>query len=302
MAWKAKIPPVARRISTKLPTLRPYHLWFDLHHRSFPAETEFDVDDIDQDLRMVLRPFDYVDFNLYYCHRLYERAGQRALGRILRPGMTFVDVGAHIGFFTLLAAKRVAQGGRVVSFEPDPRTYPRLVRNVSLNPNLSPFVTTVNAAVSDARKKAQLFAMPSPDGSTLLGSMVADARAVPVDVQCVTLDDVVMDLPGLDRGVMLKIDAEGSELAVLRGATSLIERVRPWILFEASEELLQGAGTSVQKLVGRIREWGYEVHVLGDRGPTVYDDHVPPLYSNMLAVPPDKTFPHESRWHKSVSA
>lgn len=161
-----------------------------------------------------------------------EIAVQAAFARELQPGMVFYDLGANIGFFSLLAARLVGGSGRIFSFEPDTEVAARLARNVERN--VFENVTIMRKGVWSATGK-QRFAPAgpsSPDHGT--GSFVASGNATDaVAVDCVALDDFVRGAPPPNA---IKCDVEGAELEVLRGAEQTIRAHRPWILCETHSD------------------------------------------------------------------
>src|SRR4029077_10367653 len=141
--------------------------------------------------------------------------------RGLGPGMVFVDIGAHFGFFTLLGSDLVAGEGRVVALEPMPRTFGQLNRNAACN---SPFrnITPLNVAAYSAHTTLPFrdyglvdSAMDSAFGQRNRGGEPGKVGTVQVPAR--TCDEVVATL-GLQRVDLVKIDAESSELHVLMGA------------------------------------------------------------------------------------
>ena len=183
------------------------------------------------------------------------------LGRILAPSMTFVDVGANIGYFSLLAARIVDGGGRVVAIEPGARNcrllHRSLVRNRLGNVQLHP------CAISDDRGTLAYLA----EGSNGTIADLDATRDVPAGAHLVpatTLDDL---LAGLDRVDVIKLDVEGAEGRVLRGATRTLERHRPVIISEVSPSLLETiSGVSAEAYLTRFLDLGYELWVVDRDG------------------------------------
>ena len=161
----------------------------------------------------------------------YERRVVRAMRRYARPGMVAYDVGAHIGYLTLVLARLVGPAGRVVAFEADPRNGDALRRIVALNRLAT--VSVVPGAVSDRVG----FVRFASFGYTTVGHIATketpdDARLI--DVASTTLDAVVAG--GLHPPPQfIKIDVEGAEAAVLRGAMGVIEAHRPVVVVEARD-------------------------------------------------------------------
>jgi FkbM family methyltransferase len=154
---------------------------------------------------------------------------QEALQRHLRPGMTFYDLGANIGFFTLLAARLVGASGRVVSFEADPEIARRLCENVAQNKLLN-VVVEQKAVWSEPRSVTfeRVDAATSPDRG--LGHVAAGgAAANTIEIEAVSLDKYTAASPTPD---FLKCDVEGAEVEVFRGAQRLLTEKHPGILCE----------------------------------------------------------------------
>ena len=172
---------------------------------------------------------------IFIFHEIYEALQyKRHPDFIPQSGWTVFDVGANIGVFTLLQA---TQGARVYSFEPNPESYGRLLRNVTAN-KLSECVRLFPTALGDERVMGSLHVI----GGGTTGGVVTPAKAgasVPgVAVPITTLDEVVSTLPGLSID-LLKIDAEGSEAAILRGGERTLDHVQRIMVEYHSRDLLR---------------------------------------------------------------
>ena len=134
----------------------------------------------------------------------------------LRPGAIFVDAGANIGTYALPAARLVGPTGRVIAFEAHPRTFGYLERNVAAN--AASCVTALNRALGEEPGEIEMGFKAANPGET---HVRAGASAGGVRVPMTTLDDAMAEL-GLPRMDYLKIDVEGFELPVLRGARGIV--------------------------------------------------------------------------------
>lgn len=161
-------------------------------------------------VEMELDPGENVDGSLLFCPQLYDRRELHALLAELRPGDRFADVGAHIGLYALLAARRVAPGGSVLAVEADPGNHGRLAANVLRNPGLP--IVTACVAVSDARGRARLAlnTRGNRGGHSLIGG---GEEAIEVD--CRPLAEILLE-HGFERLDGMKLDIEGMEFRVLR--------------------------------------------------------------------------------------
>jgi FkbM family methyltransferase len=181
---------------------------------------------------------------------------QATLANCLRKGSVLCDVGANIGFFTLIAARAVGAQGRVVAFEPHARARHVLMRNIERNGFRN--VSVISHAAGASRGHAHL-ATDSPHGHAT--AHLADDGAL-VDV--VKIDDVAHRLQPAD---VAKIDVEGSDVDVLRGLHETMKRYAPVIVCEvhgancrACEEILLNHGYSVARIDERTSGM---LHVVG---------------------------------------
>jgi FkbM family methyltransferase len=161
----------------------------------------------------------------------YEPHLTRAIAESLKPGDSFVDVGANIGWFSLLAAARVGPTGRVLSIEAEPSNIELLVRSSHANGFAN--VVAMSVAASDRAGAVLLQRL----GGSNAAIFTSAESAAPGDrwVSAVSLDQLSSLVPGLD---VMKIDVEGAELLVLRGAQDLIRRYQPEIFLEYSPGML----------------------------------------------------------------
>jgi len=199
-----------------------------LARRAVPAGTRYWVevpDGIDGTYWLSLDP----RYELSYAGARYEPETQTVLRTTLKRGDVFYDVGAHIGFFSLLAARLVGTGGKVVSLEPDPDNFRQLGEHIARNG--VPQVRAVNAAAW-SRAGSVAFHRAAPRSSGNRGAVTAAgsaADAPEIEVTAVTLDDLA-DAHG--QPAMIKIDVEGGEIEVLKGAAGLLATRRPAVLCE----------------------------------------------------------------------
>lgn len=170
------------------------------------------------------------------------------LDTLIAPGDWVVDVGANVGHYTVRFSRLVGDQGRVIAFEPVPETFELLAANAALLPAKN--VTLVNAAASDAAGIAGMTIPVSAAGLDDNYLAQLGAAGAGLRVLCVTIDGLA--LPHAVR--LVKIDAEGHELAVLKGMAGLLCRDSPVVIVEDnSPELavfLAGFGYTDEKLPG----------------------------------------------------
>jgi FkbM family methyltransferase len=206
---------------------------------------------------------------------------QRELARHVRPGDVVYDIGANVGFFSLIAGRLVGRAGCVYSFEPVAENAASTCENVRLN-NLAN-VTLFDVAVGRSSGTAELLLTDWDGGSSLSTSAVKPDEPISKrTVQVVALDDLV-DREGLRAPTFVKIDVEGVELDVLMGMSRTIASSKPILLYELDD----GNNDSFQRrwaeLDAYVTEFGYKVA------------HLKPSYGNVgWNVGHSLAIPHES--------
>jgi FkbM family methyltransferase len=214
--------------------------------------------------------------------------------RLLKPGMTLIDVGANYGQFTVFAAPLVGQLGRVHAFEPCSYAYSRLCENVRRLPDPAKMIYVNQKAVCKEsgevviheypqRHSAWNSLSPHPMWSGNWIEPIASEKvpAVSLDDYCKTCAVDVIDL--------LKIDVEGFEVDVLEGSARLIRegRIRS-VIFELSLEPLQGASRTPEGVFQAISTLGFEIKRIladGDLEPVSKDQFSSTYFANYFAVP-----------------
>ena len=202
----------------------------------------------------------------------YEQDEIAFVRSVLKPGDTAIDVGAHIGFFTMQMAAMVGPAGRVYAFEPFSSNADLLERSIAEN-RFADRIVFVRAAVGAASGTATL-TFPTEtlnsggayllrDGSSRLAGNLA--RPVPV---------VALDAAQIRQPVrFIKMDVEGAEPLVLRGAAGLLKRDRPIVLSELHPlQLDRASGMSADRFLDDLRALGYRAHAMdGGRVGTALD-------------------------------
>jgi FkbM family methyltransferase len=182
-----------------------------------------------------------------------------SLSPALPKGAVFLDVGAHIGTFTLKAARQVGPDGKVVAFEPNPESAALLRDNLSAN-HLDN-VAVEEIACTDKDQELTLYAAPIKNtGASSLSHANAEYGDGPAlrsfHVRGRPIDDVVAELK-LGRVDAIKMDVEGAELQVIRGAVETLKRFHPKIVLEMVPEQLASFHTTPEEVAALIRSTGY---------------------------------------------
>lgn len=193
----------------------------------------------------------------YYALRgLPEPGMTRLFASFIQPGMVVVDIGAHIGIYTLFALRQLSGHGRVYSFEPTPKTFALLRDNVQVNGFLESGVARLDQrAISDHAGTANFTAYAANSGHNSLFGDAAVGETL--SVETVTLDAALADEPRID---VIKIDAEGSEPFVLRGMTGIVGRNPAIRIFvEFAPVHLRRAGIEPVQWYEELTEMGLKV-------------------------------------------
>ncbi len=178
--------------------------------------------------------------------------------QLVSPGHVVFDVGANVGFYSLTAASLVGPSGRVVAFEPGPKTASRLRENAALNGFCNHVV--VEAAVSDKPGVLCLHLGEDSEASSLYDAGPSATGSVEVSV--VTLD-AYAEAEGIARVDLLKIDAEGAEVGIIRVARRMLTGPdAPPVIVEANPVTLRMAGESVGSLRAELQSLGYTLEVI----------------------------------------
>jgi len=177
-------------------------------------------------LRLVCHPHDHVTTMAMY-YGLYDRAEMRFLLAWLRAGDTFLDVGANVAPYSLLATR--VPGVRAVAFEPGTLARERAEANIALN-RVGGAVTLVPRAVSERDGAARLSADRWATNALVDGTYAGEAE----EVETVSLDSYVT-AAGVEQVSLVKVDVEGHEPAVLAGAGALLARDRPALILELND-------------------------------------------------------------------
>jgi FkbM family methyltransferase len=187
----------------------------------------------------------------------YEPFEARYLRSFLRPGMRVVDIGANIGYYTLLAASRVGPDGKVLSFEPGPYAYERLAR--AIRENGIAIVECRPVALGDNSGTATLYVPRESEGNYNPSLSPYLPNMLTVEVPVERLDEA-LDRSGESHIDLMKVDVEGHELEVFRGGERWLRggRVRA-VLCEFNAGYQEGAGASCQQLEAWFGDAGFRL-------------------------------------------
>ena len=197
----------------------------------------------------------------------YEPEVMSTVSRLLKPGDTAIDVGAHIGLYTLLMGKRVGETGKVYAFEPASQSFAAVVEHVRLN-RLMDIIEVHQLLVGD-KMGTQLFFEDGIKGTNRVGgSSFDDSGTIVVERQTIKLDDFLSSEGGLPN--LIKIDVEGYELKVMLGLEKTIEASRCKIVCEMHADLWEPSGHSWVEMQEFLDRVGYSIFDLSGNSLAAY--------------------------------
>lgn len=246
--------------------LRAYrsHLW---HYLSKRPHAKLLSCKLDGELLMKVSTADQVISKSVFIDGTFEHAELEFIKRVISPGMTAFDIGANIGVHTLTISQSIGPTGMLHAFEPS-AAFERLSENVALNR-------------FESRTRLNNVAIGANNGSIRLmrcrpGFEAFTSRAMPMDINFA--DGTSFEVPMLsvdsyarnhkiEQIDFMKIDTEGAELDVLKGAAEMLaDRAIRYIMFEINEICLANCGSSASEIVAYLREAGFVLQILGEDG------------------------------------
>jgi FkbM family methyltransferase len=188
-----------------------------------------------------------------YFHKV-EPEQAEAVASILRPGDVLIDIGANVGFYTILASKRVGKKGKVYAIEPFLRNL--LLLSLHIKINRCSNVIIVPAACADVSGIALFQPGRNPaEGRILNSADSVDAALKIVPVPMISIDDLCKKLSVCPS--VLKIDVEGAELRVLQGARETLRRCKPYLFISVHSDQVRG------DVLSFLDEIGYRAEPIG---------------------------------------
>lgn len=207
---------------------------------------------------------------------------QNAIADFIRPGYVVYDIGANIGFFSILLGKKVGLTGKVFCFEPSPNLIDRLAANLELNACTSQFVVVPEAVSDKTGREEFLISHSHPQRQTLAGLDVPEVEYQgKTTIQTVSLDDFVFEQenPAPDA---IKMDIEGAESIAIHGMRRVLAEAAPILLVEIHTQ------TAADTVLSILRSLAYTIHTIEPGYPPVSDDLAIEEKIHILGLPPDK--------------
>jgi FkbM family methyltransferase len=228
------------------------------------------------------------DLDLVLSTRGFEKAETNFVQRLLKPGATVLDVGAHHGFYSLLASKLVGPAGRVIAFEPSPRERNRLKRHIRINSCSN--VHVCDFALGKTAKRETLHLVDgSEDWCNSLRPPAVQTKTTKIEIDVKPLDEFLKESP-VAIVDFVKLDVEGGEMDVLIGAMELLRSSsRPILMVEVEDIRTKPWGYRASEIVRLLAEIGYQWFSIAEEGlpyPIASDQEK--YDANLVAVPQEK--------------
>jgi FkbM family methyltransferase len=208
--------------------------------------------------KIVLNLDDWIPSQIFWCGLyLVEKKETEFFKKLIEKGHIVIDIGANIGYYTLMAAARVGKNGRVYSFEPCSSTFKLLQENIKINKSEN--VVLSEMAVLDKEGNIELYLSEKTNTGSTSISFPTKYSGKKENVKCITLDKFIKEKK-LKKVDVIKIDTEGAELKVLKGMEKLLSVQSPKVLIEINEENLNALGSSKEDIYAFFRKLGYQAY------------------------------------------
>lgn len=222
-------------------------------------------------LRWALDLDEGIDFSIWLLGA-FERRTIAAYSKLVRPGMTILDIGANIGAHTLPLARLAGPSGAVIAIEATAWASSRLRANVALNPDLASRVSVRQAMLvdrADGLVPDSLYASWPLRAGDVHPIFRGQAKSTS-GAQAFMLD-TLLERDGISRVDFVKLDVDGHECAVLRGGLGMFKRDRPSMVLELAPAVLEEPGNDLAELVALLADCGYLLSEIGSRRPLPMD-------------------------------
>jgi len=192
---------------------------------------------------------------------VYEEYETELFKKSIKPGMVVVDIGANIGYYSLIAARLVGISGKVYAFEPETNNYNILISNIKIN-NFTNIIIPIQKAVLDKCGKTNLFIDKYNLGlHSISKNNITTKSSGFIEAETTTIDSFLRNMQS-KRVDLIKIDVEGSEGFIIRGAEETLKHNNPKIIMEFSPRTLKNAGSEAIDLLLDLKRHNFKIKVI----------------------------------------
>jgi FkbM family methyltransferase len=210
---------------------------------------------------MLLNPTEHIQRQLFW-YGCYEKELGDLLKKMLRPNDVFIDIGANIGYFSLLSAT-ISPSIKVISFEPVKDLFQKMRENFSINKTKN--IVAINAAAGEINEQGELF-LSAPDNLGMSSFQQPENYSGRKEkVELVAIDDWFRT-SGLTKIDLVKLDIEGSELAALKGMRMVLEEQRPALIVEINPETLWLFGLKPLNIYNYLNQFNFDGFLISENG------------------------------------
>lgn len=189
----------------------------------------------------------------------YELNNINFINNYLSPGMTVIDIGAHVGLLSVIMAQKVKPSGKVYSFEPTPSTFKLLQKTIAIN-GLPEIVKPNMMAVADKKGKTFFYVtdIEAHNSNSLSNNKRDYGNEHKIDVELVSVDEFASE-NNISKIDFLKIDAEGAEFSVLKGCEKTFRKDKPKMILALHPSSIVNFGNSLGEIWDYLASFGYTV-------------------------------------------
>ncbi len=220
-----------------------------------------EIKKVDHGAQMKVGIIDVIERNLFLSGKWDTKISQ-VITSELRTGATMVDIGANIGYFTLLSSNLVGPKGRVIAVEPSHRNASRLMENLWLNQVANTAVISIGAGSHGNFSKLNFPTYNNAGAATFRGNNTVQDQVAAI----LRLDDVFEMLSVVPD--LIKIDIEGYEFEALQGMANTLKKYQPVVISELTDAFLIELGQSSRQLIEFMESLGYTCEILSDSSPS----------------------------------
>lgn len=232
------------------------------------------------ELMMKVNLDEWIQQHVYFLG-VWDEPGINFLRNSLKEGDVFIDIGANIGTYTLVASKSVGHTGRVYAFEPVKAIFRRLIENIEMNDlqNIFP----IRKAVYNDEGIVDIF-VSGNDNLGMSGIFHHDNESGTIEKAEAVNMDAFVEQEGLSRISLIKVDIEGAEFYALQGMVEVLKRFKPLVLLELSEEVLSHTPFSSTLIIQFLEKLDYSPRAI-DRGGNLMEFGHSDYYNNYVFIP-----------------
>lgn len=204
---------------------------------------------------------DWIQQNLYFLGTYHEKE-LLFVDNFLKKGDVFIDAGANIGLFSLVASRKIENEGQVFAFEPYSKSYNKILRHLEIN-GISNIVAEWKA-LSDKNGETNIYINNSEHNSGM-ATIYPDKYSLFEAVAEITLDEYLLK-KNIDKISLIKIDIEGSEYYALKGMHNTLVKFRPAVMIELDPDIQKLAGQSSELIIQFFSAIGYTQYYISEDG------------------------------------